>query len=171
MVAMRYDVRTSALSVLAILSVAGLASAQVRGSRCRLRATISGRWSRSTSPGGGDDRLPQPQRARASGEDRTGKIWEPWCPTGWQPWGRTCGTSALARGSQREHVFSVSHDVEIEGARLPAGKYGLHFIPGAEQWTVIFSKNATSWGSYFYDAREDALRVVVKPARFRTPSG
>jgi predicted Zn-dependent protease len=30
---------------------------------------------------------------------------------------------------------------------------------------VIFSKNHTSWGSYFYDAKEDALRVQVKPAK------
>jgi tetratricopeptide (TPR) repeat protein len=32
------------------------------------------------------------------------------------------------------------------------------------QSTVIFSKNSTSWGSYFYDSTEDALRVRVKPA-------
>ncbi len=36
-------------------------------------------------------------------------------------------------------------------------------IPGPEEWTIVFSKNSTSWGSYFYDAAEDALRVKVKP--------
>ena len=67
-------------------------------------------------------------------------------------------------GANENTVFSVSHDVEIERQRLPAGRYGLHFIPGPDAWTVIFSKNSTSWGSFFYDAGEDALRVTVKPA-------
>jgi hypothetical protein len=30
--------------------------------------------------------------------------------------------------------------------------------------TLIFSKNSTSWGSFFYDEKEDALRVKVRPA-------
>ena len=36
-------------------------------------------------------------------------------------------------------------------------------IPNAEEWTIIFSKNSTSWGSFTYDQAEDALRVTVKP--------
>ncbi len=36
-------------------------------------------------------------------------------------------------------------------------------IPGENEWTVIFSKNSTSWGSFTYDQAEDALRVTVKP--------
>ena len=35
-------------------------------------------------------------------------------------------------------------------------------IPNADQWTIIFSKNSTSWGSFSYDEKEDALRVNVK---------
>ena len=38
-----------------------------------------------------------------------------------------------------------------------------HAIPAADQWTIIFSKNSTSWGSFSYDEKEDALRVTVKP--------
>src|SRR5690606_2460444 len=30
-------------------------------------------------------------------------------------------------------------------------------------WTLIFSKNSTSWGSYFYNEAEDALRVQATP--------
>ena len=30
---------------------------------------------------------------------------------------------------------------------------------------MIFSKNHTSWGSFFYDPKEDALRVKVKPEK------
>ncbi len=38
-------------------------------------------------------------------------------------------------------------------------------IPGQDDWTIIFSKNSTSWGSFFYDPADDALRVKVKPAK------
>jgi hypothetical protein len=66
-------------------------------------------------------------------------------------------------GANENTVFTVSHDVTIEGKPLPAGRYGLHMIPGPEEWTIIFSKNSSSWGSFFYDQSEDALRVSVKP--------
>ena len=38
-------------------------------------------------------------------------------------------------------------------------------MAGPDEWTVIFSKNSTSWGSFFYTAAEDALRVKVKPRK------
>jgi len=34
-------------------------------------------------------------------------------------------------------------------------------IPNADEWTIIFSKNSTSWGAFTYDEKEDALRVTV----------
>ena len=51
----------------------------------------------------------------------------------------------------------------IEGKPLDKGTYGLHMIPAADQWTIIFSKNSTSWGAFTYNESEDALRVNVKP--------
>jgi tetratricopeptide (TPR) repeat protein len=36
-------------------------------------------------------------------------------------------------------------------------------IPTADDWTVIFSRNSTSWGAFTYDQKEDALRITVKP--------
>jgi tetratricopeptide (TPR) repeat protein len=57
----------------------------------------------------------------------------------------------------------VSDPVSIEGRPLPKGTYGLHMIPGANSWTIIFSKMAVAWGSYTYNKSEDALRVDVKP--------
>src|SRR5439155_27144154 len=32
-------------------------------------------------------------------------------------------------------------------------------------WTIIFSNNHTSWGSFTYDPKEDALRVTAKPEK------
>jgi tetratricopeptide (TPR) repeat protein len=66
-------------------------------------------------------------------------------------------------GANENTTISFTDDVSVEGKPLPAGTYGLHMIPTADQWTVIFSKNSTSWGSFSYDEKEDALRVTVKP--------
>jgi len=66
-------------------------------------------------------------------------------------------------GANENTTIAFSDDVSIEGKPLAAGKYGLHMIPNQDQWTVIFSKNSTSWGSFSYDEKEDALRVIVKP--------
>ena len=101
------------------------------------------------------------------GEDRRGKIWGALVPYGMANLGfGSCGDQCPWRGGSNENtVFTVSHDVTVEGQPLPAGTYGLHFIPQADEWTVVFSKNHTSWGSYFYDPKEDALRVKVKPSK------
>ncbi len=67
-------------------------------------------------------------------------------------------------GANENTVITFTDDVSVEGKPLAAGTYGLHMIPAADQWTIIFSKNSTSWGSFSYDEKEDALRVTVKPA-------
>jgi hypothetical protein len=66
-------------------------------------------------------------------------------------------------GANENSTIAFSDDATVEGKPLAAGKYGLHMIPDKDQWTVIFSKNSTSWGSFSYDQKEDALRVTVKP--------
>jgi len=66
-------------------------------------------------------------------------------------------------GANYNTTIEVTDSVAVEGHPLPRGIYGLHMIPNASSWIIIFSKNATSWGSFTYDSTEDALRVVVKP--------
>ena len=51
----------------------------------------------------------------------------------------------------------------MEGKPLARGIYGLHMLPTENEWTIIFSKTATAWGSFTYNQSEDALRVTVKP--------
>jgi len=67
-------------------------------------------------------------------------------------------------GANENTTITFSDEVSVEGKPLAAGTYGLHMLPDKDQWTVIFSKNSTSWGSFSYDEKEDALRVTVKPA-------
>src|SRR5215470_10868580 len=66
-------------------------------------------------------------------------------------------------GANENTTIEFSDPVAVEGNPLAKGTYGLHMIPGEQEWTVIFSKAATSWGSFTYDQKEDALRVAVKP--------
>jgi hypothetical protein len=100
------------------------------------------------------------------GKDRRGKIWGELVPWGApdDPFG-TCTECPWRAGANQNTVFTVSHDVKIEGQPLPAGSYGLFMEPGRDEWTIIFSKNNASWGAYYYDATEDALRVKVKPSK------
>ena len=66
-------------------------------------------------------------------------------------------------GANENTTIAFSDPVTIEGQPLDKGVYGLHMIPGENEWTVIFSRAATSWGSFTYKQAEDALRVTVKP--------
>jgi len=66
-------------------------------------------------------------------------------------------------GANENTIIEFTDPVTVEGQPLPQGAYGLHMIPGENEWTVIFSKNSTSWGSFTYNEAEDALRITVKP--------
>ena len=66
-------------------------------------------------------------------------------------------------GANENTTISFPSDVTVDGHPLPAGIYGLHMVPNQDQWTVIFSKMHTAWGSFTYKESEDALRVTVKP--------
>lgn len=66
-------------------------------------------------------------------------------------------------GANENTVIEFTSDILIEGKKLPAGSYGLHMIPAKDHWTIIFSKDSKSWGSFFYDQDNDALRVSVQP--------
>ena len=79
-------------------------------------------------------------------------------------WGKLVAYDQVWRAGANENtVIYFSDDVKIAGESLAAGKYGLHMIPGKEEWTIIFSNNASSWGSFTYNPAEDALRVQATP--------
>lgn len=107
-----------------------------------------------------------------NGDDRTGKIWGQLVPYGMNNLGFGNSSdenpSPWRAGSNENSIFKVSHDVKIEGQSLKAGKYGLSMIAGEEDWVIIFSNNHSSWGSFFYNSDEDALRVTVQaePAEY-----
>ncbi|MCC7501376.1 MAG: DUF2911 domain-containing protein [Flavobacteriales bacterium] len=79
-------------------------------------------------------------------------------------WGEVVPYGQVWRaGANDNTVVTFSSEMKVEGQVLPAGTYGLHMIPTATTWTVIFSKDSRSWGSFFYKPEQDALRVTVDP--------
>jgi tetratricopeptide (TPR) repeat protein len=83
---------------------------------------------------------------------------------GREVWGKLVPYGQVWRAGANENTtITFSDPVSIEGQALDKGTYGLHMIPGADQWTVIFSKDAAAWGSFSYKQADDALRVTVKP--------
>ncbi len=93
------------------------------------------------------------------------KIWGSLVPYGLAPGGKESDNKPYPwRGGANEATtFEISKDVMIDGHKLPAGIYSMHFIPSEKDWTVIFNKDAKQWGSFHYDKSKDALRITVTP--------
>jgi len=81
-----------------------------------------------------------------------------------QVWGKLVPYGQVWRAGTNENtIITFSNPVTIKDQSLDKGTYGLHMIPAETEWTIIFSKNSTAWGSFTYKQDEDALRVKVKP--------
>ncbi len=111
-----------------------------------------------------------PDVTSPAGQDRTGKIWGqlvPWgiAPNPFYPGFGTAQEMPWRAGSNEATTITFSHDVEIEGEPLAAGRYALFMAPGETEWTIHFNRNSEAWGSFFYDPELDALQVKVKPEK------
>jgi len=129
----------------------------------------------TVSPGGGNKKASVSERIgltdvtihydRPGVKGREGKIWGQLVHTGFidQQFGSSKSAPWRA-GANENTIIEFTTPVKIEGQNLLAGKYGFFVAYDPNQCTLIFSKNSTSWGSYYYDDKEDALRVKVKPS-------
>lgn len=108
--------------------------------------------------------------SRPGVKKRDGHIWGELIPTGYSQLGYGAKNVAPWRAGANENTtIEFTSDVKVEGQDLPAGKYGFFVAYGAEECTLIFSKNSDSWGNFFYDSTEDALRIKVKPIKTDRP--
>lgn len=102
--------------------------------------------------------------SRPGVKGREGKIWGTLVHKGFTDLGFGTSKNAPWRAGANENtVIEFTTPVMVEGKTVPAGKYGLFIAYDPDASTVILSRNHTSWGSFFYDDKEDALRVTVKP--------
>lgn len=72
-------------------------------------------------------------------------------------------TSPWRAGANEATTISFEHDVKVEGKDIKAGTYALYMAMGADNVTLIFSREAEAWGSFYYQEADDVLRVNVKP--------
>jgi len=62
-------------------------------------------------------------------------------------------------GANEATEITFYKNVVFGGKEVAAGTYTLFTIPTNEDWTVILSKQKNVWGSYFYDEKDDVVRV------------
>jgi hypothetical protein len=72
-------------------------------------------------------------------------------------------TSPWRAGANEATTITFEHDVKVEGKDIKAGTYALFMAMGAENVTLIFSRQTEAWGSFYYKEEDDVLRVNVKP--------
>lgn len=127
----------------------------------------------TTPPNGGNKKASVSERIgitdvtihydRPAVKGREGKIWNGLVHTGYTDLG--FGTSKAApwrAGANENTTISFSTDVMVEGKPVKAGTYALFIAMGTGDATLILSNNSSSWGSFFYDPKEDALQATVK---------
>lgn len=101
--------------------------------------------------------------SRPGVKGREGKIWGALVPFGFTDLGFGSSKAAPWRAGANENTtITFSGNVKLNGKDLAAGKYGFFIAVGKEESILIFSKNNSSWGSFFYNENEDALRLTVK---------
>lgn len=141
---------------------------------CSFISTITFSQFLTTTPSGGNKKASVSERVgltdvtihydRPGVKGREGKIWGQLIPVGFtDPGFGSSKSSPWRAGANENTTIEFSNDVTVEGQPLPAGRYGFFIAYDPNECTLIFSKNSTSWGHFFYNANEDALRVKVKP--------
>ena len=92
------------------------------------------------------------------------EVWGNLVPYGWNVQGFGSGNEAPWRAGANENTtIKFSHDVKVEGQLVPAGTYGLFFVVNKDNTgEVVLSKDSRSWGSFFYDPRQDQLRARIE---------
>jgi len=94
---------------------------------------------------------------------REGKIWgTPVAPYDFSVLGFGSYVKSPWRAGANEcTTISFSTDVTINGKELAAGKYAFFIALYPDSSILIFNKNISEWGSYFYKSELDVMRVVT----------
>ena len=92
------------------------------------------------------------------------EIWGALVPYGWNVQQFGLRNSAPWRAGANENtVLELSDDAKVAGHNVPAGSYGLTFVINKDNTgEVILSKDYKSWGSFFYDPKDDEMRANIQ---------
>ncbi len=72
-------------------------------------------------------------------------------------------------GANSATTLSFGDDVTIGNVKIPAGKYGLLSIPGADKWTLIITKQLDVTSPAAYKQESDVVRIDAVPMAMKTP--
>jgi hypothetical protein len=92
------------------------------------------------------------------------EIWGVLVPYGWnvQPFGAQ-NSAPWRAGANENTTINFSHDAKVEGHAVPAGSYGLFFVINKDNTgEVILSKDYKSWGSFWYDPKQDFMKANIQ---------
>ena len=64
-------------------------------------------------------------------------------------------------GANEATALNTAIDLNIGGAKVPAGKYTLYTLPSEGTWKLIINKQTGQWGTK-YDESQDLARVDMK---------
>lgn len=81
-----------------------------------------------------------------------------------EPYGKVWRT-----GADECTTIETDADLDINGLKVPKGKYGLFTIPAPDSWTLIISKNAKQWGAFSYKESEDVGRTKMSVSKLSSP--
>jgi hypothetical protein len=73
-------------------------------------------------------------------------------------------------GANQPTKIKTSAPVKLADKEVPAGEYVLYTIPGANEWTLVLSKNLNAQALTDHKPEQEAARVKVKPVTLAAPS-
>lgn len=72
-------------------------------------------------------------------------------------------------GANQATKVKFSGPIKLGDKEVPAGEYVLYTIPGANEWTVVLSKNLKAQSLADQKPGDDAARVTAKPVSIASP--
>jgi hypothetical protein len=71
-------------------------------------------------------------------------------------------------GANEATSFTTEGDLNIGGAKVPAGKYTLYSLPSEGGWKLIVNKQTGQWGTE-YNEPQDLARIDMKKSATAAP--
>ena len=72
-------------------------------------------------------------------------------------------------GANEAAEITFYQNTMVGKTMVPKGTYTLYTIPGEKSWTTIISKDINLWGSYFYNQKNDVVRVNSDLSQAKEP--
>jgi Protein of unknown function (DUF2911) len=71
-------------------------------------------------------------------------------------------------GANEATTLTTEGDLDIGGAKVPAGTYTLYTLPSADTWKLIINKQTGQWGTEYHED-QDLARVDMKKVEIVVP--